>query len=53
MGSDVPGKLLIMIAVVIGGGLMFYTPTTEYVYYGLWSLVVILSVLGLINWNVK
>ncbi len=53
MGSDVPGKLLVMIALAIGGGLMFYTPSNDMIYYGAWSLVVTLTVIGLINWNVK
>jgi hypothetical protein len=53
MGGDIPGKLLVMIGLIIGGVLMFYTPPGEYLRYGLWGLAAVLLVLGLINWGVR
>jgi hypothetical protein len=53
MGGDVPGKLLVMIGLVIGGVLMFYTPPNYLVDYGAWGLATVLLILGLINWGVK
>ena len=52
MGGDIPGKLLVMIGVVIGGALLFYDPGGN-LSYGLWGLASVLFILGIINWGVK
>jgi len=52
MGSAVPGKLLVIIGVFIGLGLMF-AGLTGTLNTALWGLAIILIVLGLINWGVR
>jgi hypothetical protein len=52
MGGDVPGKLLVMIGLVIAGGLLFHDPG-GLLSDSLWGLASVLFILGLINWGVR
>jgi len=52
MGSPIPGKLMVVVAVFLGLGLFFWNPGGNFG-MALWGLAIILAVIGVINWGVR